>query len=216
MTEQEKNIYQLKIKMFYGNRTILINNSMKFAELDDYLKEIYGWSDFHLSAFEYKFPKEEQLEREKIVHKKIEDAISKNIEPDFSLFRYTGGFYIGEPDKSKTNKYSWHDTKVKDILKEEKSKLIYIFDFGAYHTHTIILQKILPQDPSITYPILTKGDGYMTHNIENIDFSDEESNLEQVKACGFKSMEHFFKDSEFDITKFNHIPTKVLKKKKLI
>jgi len=47
--------------------------------------------------------------------------------------------------------------KISDLLKKEKEKIIYEYDFGDGWEHDIILEKILPIDHKIDYPICLKG-----------------------------------------------------------
>ncbi|MCF6299877.1 MAG: plasmid pRiA4b ORF-3 family protein [Proteobacteria bacterium] len=59
----------------------------------------------------------------------------------------------------------WHDinnidyksVKVLDLLKMERQKIIYEYDFGDGWEHEIILEKILPVDDGIDYPICLEG-----------------------------------------------------------
>lgn len=47
--------------------------------------------------------------------------------------------------------------KLSDLLKLEKEKIIYEYDFGDGWEHDVILEKILPRDNKIHYPICLKG-----------------------------------------------------------
>jgi hypothetical protein len=47
--------------------------------------------------------------------------------------------------------------KVFDLLKIEKDKIIYEYDFGDGWEHDIILEKILPYDENIKYPFCLEG-----------------------------------------------------------
>ena len=47
--------------------------------------------------------------------------------------------------------------KVSDLLKKEKEKIVYEYDFGDSWEHDIILEKILPIDNSLKYPICLIG-----------------------------------------------------------
>ncbi len=47
--------------------------------------------------------------------------------------------------------------KISDLLKKEKEKIIYEYDFGDCWKHEIILEKILPIDDKINYPICLNG-----------------------------------------------------------
>ncbi len=47
--------------------------------------------------------------------------------------------------------------KVSDLLKKEKDKIVYEYDFGDGWQHDVILEKILPVDKKIKYPVCVKG-----------------------------------------------------------
>jgi hypothetical protein len=47
--------------------------------------------------------------------------------------------------------------KISDLLTMEKEKVVYEYDFGDGWEHNIILEKILPVDPKIKYPVCLKG-----------------------------------------------------------
>lgn len=47
--------------------------------------------------------------------------------------------------------------KISDLLKKEKEKIIYEYDLGDGWEHDIILEKILPIDDKIKYPVCLTG-----------------------------------------------------------
>ena len=47
--------------------------------------------------------------------------------------------------------------RVSDLLKKEKERIIYEYDFGDGWEHHIIVEKILPIDSKINYPVCVKG-----------------------------------------------------------
>ncbi|HOE39131.1 MAG TPA: plasmid pRiA4b ORF-3 family protein [Bacteroidales bacterium] len=47
--------------------------------------------------------------------------------------------------------------KISDLLSFEKDKIIYEYDFGDDWEHDIVLEKILPYDNKLVYPICVKG-----------------------------------------------------------
>lgn len=47
--------------------------------------------------------------------------------------------------------------KISDLLRKEKEKIIYEYDFGDGWEHDIILEKLLPIDDKINYPVCLKG-----------------------------------------------------------
>jgi len=55
------------------------------------------------------------------------------------------------------NNVDYTELKVSDLLKTEKEKILYEYDFGDGWEHDIILEKILPYDSKIEYPICITG-----------------------------------------------------------
>ena len=51
----------------------------------------------------------------------------------------------------------YKDTKTSDLLKKEKEKVIYEYDFGDGWEHDIKLEKILPCDDKSEYPVCLEG-----------------------------------------------------------
>jgi hypothetical protein len=47
--------------------------------------------------------------------------------------------------------------KISDLLKKEKEKIVYEYDFGDSWEHVIILEKILPIDNNLKYPFCLTG-----------------------------------------------------------
>jgi hypothetical protein len=55
------------------------------------------------------------------------------------------------------NYVDYKNIKVSDLLKKEKDKIIYEYDFGDCWEHDIILGKILPLDANTKYPLCLTG-----------------------------------------------------------
>ncbi len=47
--------------------------------------------------------------------------------------------------------------RLEDIISAAKKSFEYIYDFGDYWIHKIVVEKILPRDPAATYPACTGG-----------------------------------------------------------
>lgn len=47
--------------------------------------------------------------------------------------------------------------KVSQVLKKEKDKIVYEYDFGDGWMHDVVLEKILPYDNNVTLPICISG-----------------------------------------------------------
>lgn len=55
------------------------------------------------------------------------------------------------------NNVDYENIKISDLLKKEKDKIIYEYDFGDCWEHDIILEKILPLDANTKYPLCLTG-----------------------------------------------------------
>jgi len=55
------------------------------------------------------------------------------------------------------NNVDYKDLKISDLLEKEKDKIDYEYDFGDSWHHDVILEKILPADDKLKYPICTDG-----------------------------------------------------------
>ncbi len=55
------------------------------------------------------------------------------------------------------NNVDYKKIKISDLLKKEKEKIVYEYDFGDSWEHDIILEKILPLDDKMNYPVCLKG-----------------------------------------------------------
>jgi hypothetical protein len=67
----------------------------------------------------------------------------------FSFPAYEDGF--SEPD------FDYYATKISDLLEKTNQRCRYEYDFGDSWLHEIVLEKILPIDQSLIYPICIKG-----------------------------------------------------------
>ncbi|WP_293008903.1 plasmid pRiA4b ORF-3 family protein [Nitrosomonas sp.] len=64
----------------------------------------------------------------------------------------------GEPDEDfPSDAQDETRYRLDQILKQEKGKLIYLYDFGDGWEHEVVLEKILPFETSATLPICLKG-----------------------------------------------------------
>jgi hypothetical protein len=48
--------------------------------------------------------------------------------------------------------------KISDLLAKEKEKIIYEYDFGDSWEHEVILEKVLPLDEKMKYPVCLAGE----------------------------------------------------------
>ncbi len=55
------------------------------------------------------------------------------------------------------NNVDYKGIKVSDLLKKEKDKIVYEYDFGDGWEHDVVLEKNLPADEKTNYPVCVKG-----------------------------------------------------------
>jgi hypothetical protein len=67
-----------------------------------------------------------------------------------------GGVSYGETDPELEMK-SESRIKLRQAAPKEKSRFRYEYDFGDDWQHDILLEKILPPEPGVTYPVCIKG-----------------------------------------------------------
>ncbi len=70
------------------------------------------------------------------------------------------GVYIGVPSPEDwTEVENEKQFKLSQIVPSEKFKFVYEYDFGDSWEHTIVVEKILPPEPGVHYPVCLKGKG---------------------------------------------------------
>ncbi len=135
MEDTFKKIYQLKISMKGITpqiwRRIQVPENYTFLDLHDAIQAAMNWEDYHLHEFEMLNPKTGALD-------KIGTAGD-----DYEEF--------GEPlvpeNKAKISKYFTLENKV----------ALYTYDFGDNWQVKVRLEKILPKEEGVEYPICTAG-----------------------------------------------------------
>lgn len=72
-----------------------------------------------------------------------------------------GGKEFGEPDSEFDDfgpgTFNEKKFKLNNVVKKEKQRFEYQYDFGDDWRHDILIEKILPLDPSIKYPVVLDG-----------------------------------------------------------
>ena len=69
-----------------------------------------------------------------------------------------GQTYYGVPDPDfDLDVRSERTVPLNRVLQEPKDKIIYEYDFGDSWEHELLLEKVLPPDPAIRYPICVTG-----------------------------------------------------------
>lgn len=130
-------IYQFRIDLCDINppiwRRIQVLSSIPFSSFHEVISDAMGWQDYHLHEF---------------------------------LFKRSQGseIIIGDPSR-----YENHpEDNVLDVLNEEiirisqfflkpHDKGVYIYDFGDFWNHKVLLEKILPIEEGVSYPRCIKG-----------------------------------------------------------
>jgi hypothetical protein len=75
------------------------------------------------------------------------------------LYQFIKGrtFYSPEDTSDEVNNVEYEKIKISDLLKKEKDKILYEYDFGDSWTHDVILEKILPTDDKLKNPVCIDG-----------------------------------------------------------
>jgi hypothetical protein len=77
---------------------------------------------------------------------------------DSHLHSFAQGDEIyGEPFEGMDYMRSESRVKLNSLLQQEKDTITYEYDFGDSWEHKIVLEKILPPDPSMKLPVCTAG-----------------------------------------------------------
>jgi len=130
-----KNVYQFKITLKEIKqpiwRKIIVPETYSFWDLHVAIQNAMGWTDTHLHEFEINFP-----------GNKLKVS-------------------IGIPDKDKPEVeqeivLGWK-VKIKKFFTLENNTANYIYDYGDYWQHKVQLEKIMPAEKGITYPICIAG-----------------------------------------------------------
>lgn len=127
-----KHIYQIQIALKSSKpkiwRRVLMPSDLPLGDVHQIIQTAMGWENYHLHQF-------------------IKDKI-------FYTVRAPGETDWATMD---INDYEKKKLRLSDLLKAEKDKMVYEYDFGDGWQHDLILEKILPVDPAIKYPVCTDG-----------------------------------------------------------
>ncbi len=90
------------------------------------------------------------------LHRIIQDAMGW-FNCHLHAFEINGEEY-GQPDPDfDFDVRSERSVKLNQVVTGEKYKFRYVYDFGDSWEHEILVEKILPKDPKMRYPICIKG-----------------------------------------------------------
>lgn len=129
------NIYQFKILLRDTDppvwRRIQVPETYTFWELHVAIQDAMGWEDYHLHEFTLKNP-------------------SNGMESDIGIPDEEGDF--------DDDMLAGWEQKIAEWFSMKNNKADYMYDFGDGWEHDIILEKILPRDKNIKYPICIDGE----------------------------------------------------------
>ncbi len=132
---KENNIYQFKITLCEIEpkiwRRIQIPGNYNFYKLHLAIQHAMGWTDSHLHQFTMFSPK---TQRQEVVATQFDDSWGLEKE-------------IIDEKKEKINQY----------FSLQNKKAVYEYDFGDDWMHDILLEKILPAEDNIKYPLCIAG-----------------------------------------------------------
>lgn len=132
MKKKYDRVYQFKITL-YGFRPpiwrrIQVPEAYSFWDLHVAIQDAMGWSDYHLHQFEM-----------------VDSSSGMKVR-------------IGIPDNEFGMKILPElKQKIADYFSMENRPADYLYDFGDNWEHRILLEKILPRDKNIDYPICVSG-----------------------------------------------------------
>ena len=132
MKKKFDNVYQFKITLKGSKppiwRKIQVPENYTFWDLHVAIQDAMGWSDYHLHVFEM-------------------------FDPSTGLM-----LNIGIPDKEgDSDDLPGWKYKIADYFSIENQSALYTYDFGDDWEHKIELEKILPRDKNIKYPLCIAG-----------------------------------------------------------
>jgi hypothetical protein len=160
-------------------RRVLVNSDILLSDFHRVIQVSMGWEDCHLHQF---------IKGDKYYAVDMDDA-----------------FLPFDPERN----INYEGMKISELLKTEKEKIEYEYDFGDGWEHEIVLEKVLPDDPSYKNPVCT--DGQMSCPPEDCGGVWGYSNLlEILNNPEHKEFENYrdwfgseFDPRNFDINKIN-------------
>ena len=148
--------YQIKISLINSKpliwRRVIIPADITFRRLHDVIQFSMGWFDYHL--YEFEFPNEkiritndyESFEEYKFYTKEYKGKkLTKNNDPHGVIARILETV-VKLPERVKIDKF----------LVEYKN-IPYVYDFGDYWQHEIVLEEII-EDYEYGYPVCLEGE----------------------------------------------------------
>jgi len=129
-----KRVYQFRVDLKDVRppvwRRIQVPESYTFWDLHVAIQDAMGWMDCHFHEFEVYDPSARHDVR------------------------------IGIPDESGLSAYeviSGRERKIADLFNANNNRARYTYDFGDDWLHTVVLEKIIPREKGVQYPVCIKG-----------------------------------------------------------
>ncbi len=179
MKKKFNQVYQFKIALDDIRppiwRRIQVPETYSFWDLHVAIQDAMGWLDYHLHEFAI-----------------IDPATGSEVD-------------IGFPDDDFGKKVlkGWNQ-KIARYFSMENPSADYIYDFGDYWIHSLKLEKILPREKNVDYPICVKGKRAVPHE-DCGGVSGYENILEIIKNPGHEEYEEtmVWLGEEFDPEHFD-------------
>ncbi len=137
MTNKSIKIYRIKITLKNIRppiwRRILVPETYLFQELHTAIQDAMGWDDYHLHEFQ------------------VGDVCIEGKGNGFCVDAMWGSHF------SQETRVSAISTKLNELITKEKQKFNYIYDFGDQWKHALVLEKILPAEDGVVYPVCLDG-----------------------------------------------------------
>lgn len=132
-------VFQFKITLLDTRppvwRRILVPGSYTFYDLHVAIQNAMGWTDSHLHRFE----------KRDIKGKPWGHAILIDCP------------YAAEENEQEENTLYVTETPITHVFKRIGDKMVYTYDFGDNWEHEVLLEKILPKETSVKYPVCLDG-----------------------------------------------------------
>jgi hypothetical protein len=179
-----KDVLQLKVSLDESNpliwRRILIHKDASFFELHHTIQIAIGWQNYHMFEF--------ILEGYRIGH----------IFEDEELDGLGGDSLLDS-----------RNIRLKEVISSNGVEVKYVYDFGDYWEHTIVVEEMLDLDPGCTYPVCIAGEmacppedcGGIHAHYENLEILSDKKHPEYK---GTKSwMPRGYDPAKFNLEKVN-------------
>ncbi len=137
-------VFQLKVSLRDLKppvwRRLLLLDTATFADLHAAIQDTFGWAGYHLHDFTI-------TTRGPFRH----TICIAGLPPDGSLDTFE--------DLGTSGDYREDQVRLREFLSLDTPRVTYTYDFGDNWDHLVVLEKVLPMDPSADYPSCIKEKG---------------------------------------------------------